>query len=147
MGGPPLEFINIQPKKGGSASRIHQPKGGPPLESINQRGGPPLEFINHQPKNGGPPLGTISMDLAVPCGILTNFFDFFTVHTLLATKVTGIRFFSSMNPWYLELPGEKLTINLITLFEIDAVLPKFKELCNVSSQIQIYLRIDHMNWM
>ena len=38
MGGPPLEFINIQPKKGGSASRIHQPKGGPPLESINQRG-------------------------------------------------------------------------------------------------------------
>ena len=43
MGGPPLEFMNIQPKNGGSASRIHQ----------------------HQPKNGGPPLGTISMDLAV----------------------------------------------------------------------------------
>ena len=35
MGGPPLEFINIQPKK-----------GGPPLEFINQRGGPPLDFIN-----------------------------------------------------------------------------------------------------
>ena len=43
MGGPPLEFINLQP----------------------QNGGPPLEIINHQPKNGGPPLGTISMDLAV----------------------------------------------------------------------------------
>ena len=57
MGGPPLEFINIQPQK-----------GGPPLEFINlqpQNGGPPLEFINHQPKYGGPPLGTISMDLAV----------------------------------------------------------------------------------
>ena len=35
MGGPPLEFINIQPKK-----------GGPPLEFINQMGGPPLDFIN-----------------------------------------------------------------------------------------------------
>ena len=34
-GGPPLEFINIQPKI-----------GGPPLEFINQRGGPPLDFIN-----------------------------------------------------------------------------------------------------
>ena len=44
----------------GSASRIHQhtaPKRGPPLEFINNQ---------HQPKNGGPPLGTISMDLAVP---------------------------------------------------------------------------------
>ena len=40
MGSPPLEFINIQPKK-----------GGPPLEFIYQR--------------GGPPLGTISMDPAV----------------------------------------------------------------------------------
>ena len=36
-------LINIQPQKRGSASRIHQ----------------------HQSKNGGPPLGTISMDLAV----------------------------------------------------------------------------------
>ena len=48
MGGPPLEFINILPKKGGFASRIHQPKGGPPLESINQRRGPPLDFINQK---------------------------------------------------------------------------------------------------
>ena len=114
MGGPPLEFIdmqpqkrgspleviNIQPPKMGSASRIHQhtapqkgvrfqnsstystPKGGSPLEFINiqpPKRGPPLEFINqrgstsrfHQPKRDpinqkrGPPLGTISMDLAI----------------------------------------------------------------------------------
>ena len=37
------------------------PRGKPPLKM----GGPPLEFINRQPRNGGPPLGTISMDLAV----------------------------------------------------------------------------------
>ena len=64
----PLKAINIQPPKRGTASRFHQPDGGPPLEFINiqpQNGGPPLELINHQPKNGGPPLGTISMDLAV----------------------------------------------------------------------------------
>ena len=42
MGGPPLEFIKIQPKK-----------GGPALEFINiqpPKGGPPLEFINIQPQ-------------------------------------------------------------------------------------------------
>ena len=58
-GGLPLEFINIvhtAPKRG-SASRIHQhtaPKWGV-ASRIHQ----------HHPKNGGPPLGTISMDLAV----------------------------------------------------------------------------------
>jgi hypothetical protein len=70
-GGPPLEFINIQPPKRGSASRIHMqpPIGGPPLEFINiqpQNGGSASRIHQHQPKNGGPPLGTISMDLAVP---------------------------------------------------------------------------------
>ena len=35
MGGPPLEFINIQPLKRGSASKFHQLDGGPPLEFIN----------------------------------------------------------------------------------------------------------------
>ena len=50
-GGPPLDFINIQPQKGGSASRIHQPST----------------------KNRGSPLGTISMDLAVPStNLLSN---------------------------------------------------------------------------
>ena len=78
MGGPPLEFINIQPNKegpplvfinqrgGGSASRSHQLDGGPPLEIINiqpPKGGPPLQFINIQPQKG-----TISMDLAVKIG-------------------------------------------------------------------------------
>ena len=84
MGGPPLELINIQPKKGGSASRIHQPKGGSASRFHQPDGGPPLDFINqmgsasgiqqHQPKNGGPPLGTISMDLAV-LALIPNIFD------------------------------------------------------------------------
>ena len=71
-GGPPLEFINIQPPKVGPPLEfinLKTQKGGPPLEFINlqpQNEGPPLESINHQPKNRGPPLGTISMDLAVP---------------------------------------------------------------------------------
>ena len=43
MGGPPLEFINIQPPKEG----------------------PPIEFIKIQPPKGGLP----SMDLAVPIEI------------------------------------------------------------------------------
>ena len=80
-GGPPLEFINIQPPKMGSTSRIHQrtasqkvvrlqisstyspPKGGLPLEFINikpPKGGPPLEFINIQPPKRGPPLEFIN---------------------------------------------------------------------------------------
>jgi hypothetical protein len=66
MGGPPLEFINIQPKKEGPPLEFINQKGGPPLDFINlqsPKGGPPLEFINL--KMGGPPLGTISMDLAV----------------------------------------------------------------------------------
>ena len=74
MGGPPLEFINIQPPKRGpplefinqrgSASRFYQLDGGLPLEFINinlKMGGPPLEFININLKMGA--LGTISMDL------------------------------------------------------------------------------------
>ena len=58
-GGPPLEFINIQ-----------SPKRGPPLEFINQKGSasrfhqPKRDPINQKGK-GDPPLGTISMDLAV----------------------------------------------------------------------------------
>ena len=48
MGGPPLEFINIQPKKGGSASRIHQPKGGSASRFHQPEGGPPLDFINQK---------------------------------------------------------------------------------------------------
>ena len=40
----------------GSASVIHQHKAPP-------KWGPPLEFIIQK---GGPPIGTISMDLAVP---------------------------------------------------------------------------------
>ena len=80
MGGPPLEFINIQPKKGGppldfinqmgvrlqNSSTYSLPKGGPPLEFINiqpSKGGPPLEFINIQPQNGGPPLEFININL------------------------------------------------------------------------------------
>ena len=63
--GLPLEFIIIQP-----------PKGGPPLGFINiqiQNGGLPLEFINmHQSKNVGPPLRTMSMDLAVPILFKSN---------------------------------------------------------------------------
>ena len=50
-----LWFINIQPRKMGSTSRIHQhtapPKGGPPLEFINLRGSA-SRF--HQPKGGLP---------------------------------------------------------------------------------------------
>ena len=79
-GGPPLELINIQPPKRGSASRIHQytaPQKTTASRIHQVEGSPPLEFINihppergsasriHQPKNGSPPLGTISMDLAV----------------------------------------------------------------------------------
>ena len=55
------------------------PKGGPPLEFINQRGsvsrfhqldgGLPLEFININLKIGGPPLETIAMDLGTYSGI------------------------------------------------------------------------------
>ena len=30
----------------GSAARFHKPKGGLPLDFINQRGGPPLDYIN-----------------------------------------------------------------------------------------------------
>ena len=52
MGGPTLEFINMQPIKGG----------------------PPLEFINIQPHKRGPPLGTISMDLAVLFAIIIYLF-------------------------------------------------------------------------
>jgi hypothetical protein len=73
MGGPPLEFINIQPQIGGlprvrlyNKSTYSPPKGGPPLESINiqpptkgvrlynsstyslPKGGSPLEFINQR---------------------------------------------------------------------------------------------------
>ena len=56
--------LKADPSQNGvSASRIHQLKGGPPLEFINQRGsasrfhqldgGPSLEFINIQPQNWG----------------------------------------------------------------------------------------------
>ena len=44
-GGPPLEFINIQPLKRRSASRIHQPKRVC-LQISSTRRVPPLEFIN-----------------------------------------------------------------------------------------------------
>ena len=50
-GGPPLEFINIQPPKRdpplefinqrGSISRFHQPKGGLPLDFNQQKKGIP----------------------------------------------------------------------------------------------------------
>ena len=57
-------------------------------------GGPPLEFINmvnhqHQPKNGCPPIGTISMDLAV----------FLIDLTWLEINLDGI-FFSEQFYWY-----------------------------------------------
>ena len=63
MGGLPLEFIIVQP-----------PKGGPSLEVINilpPKGSPALEFIITQPPKTGstsrihPPQGTISINLAV----------------------------------------------------------------------------------
>ena len=65
MGGPPLEFINIKPKKGGSASGIHQPKGGSASRFHQPEGGPPLEFINLQPQNGGRPLESINLKIGV----------------------------------------------------------------------------------
>ena len=48
-GGPPLEFINIQPLKRGSASTIHQhtaPQKGVRLYNSSTKGGRPLDFIN-----------------------------------------------------------------------------------------------------
>ena len=67
IGGPPLELINLQPKKGGL----------------------PLEFINIHLQNGSLPLGTISVDLAVPLGkgfafdISYSYAPFFTIYCLL----------------------------------------------------------------
>ena len=55
MEGPHLEFINMQPKKGGLPLKFINQSGGPPLEFINiqpPKWGPPLEFINIQPQNG-----------------------------------------------------------------------------------------------
>ena len=62
-GGPPLEFINIHPPKGVRLQNSSA-KGCPPPSSFHQ---PKRDLINQK---GGPPLGTISMDLAVPTYLL-----------------------------------------------------------------------------
>ena len=48
------------------SERVHKRRKKYFVKHTATKRGPPLEFINIQPQNGGPPLGTISMDLALP---------------------------------------------------------------------------------
>ena len=67
MGGPQLEFINIQPKK-----------GGPPLEFINQRG----SASRFHQLDGGPPLEFININLSDDCRL--RFDQLYCINELLA---------------------------------------------------------------
>ena len=87
MGGRPLEFINIQRKKGGPPLKVIKltsvTKKSVPSAVVNSytllrlvyfslkqtlqppKRGSASRIHQRQPKNGSSPLGTISMDLAV----------------------------------------------------------------------------------